>query len=138
MQTVFLFLLLLSGQIVSAQTVSENYTKQVQTADSLFRLHDYNQAASVYSDAFKLNNNKGLVDDRYNAARCFALAGNKESAFYNLFRIAERAAWNKYDVLMGDTNLSSLHNDERWNKLVNKVRSNKAESEMDMERIEQK
>src|SRR4051794_24059718 len=119
----FIVLLLFNANCLFAQMVSEDYKRQVLKADSLYRLQNFQQAALIYSEAFKLNNNKGLIEDRYNAASCFALAGNKESAFYNLFRIAERAGWNKYDSLIIDTNLNSLHGDERWNKLVNKVRS---------------
>jgi len=58
------------------------------------------------------------------------LSGNPDSAFYNLFRMADRAGWNKYELLTADTNLKALHNDSRWNKLVNKVRSNKAETDV--------
>src|SRR5437879_2462004 len=121
-KVLILFSFLLSAHILSAQIVSEDYKKRAHYADSLYQLHDYKNAAIAYSSAFKLNRNKGLVEDRYNAACSYALSGNIDSAFYNLFRIVEKAGWNKYERLLHDTNLLTLHNDVRWNKLVNKVR----------------
>jgi hypothetical protein len=112
-----------------SQLMTAAYHKQVQYADSLFKLKRYKEAASAYAVAFKSNRKKGLVDDRYRAAVSYTLSGNADSAFYNLFRIAERAGWNKFELLTTDSNLQSLHRDVRWNKLVNKVRSNKAETE---------
>jgi len=105
------------------------YKKQIHFADSLFAVKEYKAAASAYSSAFNKNGNKGLVDDRYHAAICYTLSDNADSAFYNLSRIAEKAAWNKYEELTNDSNFASLNKDKRWNKLVNKVRSNKAEAD---------
>jgi hypothetical protein len=126
----FLLLFLFSAKSLLAQQMPASYNRQIQYADSLFQLHDYKNAATAYSVAFKMNRKKGLVDDRYQAAVSYALSGNADSAFYNLFRIVDKAGWNKYEELTTDTNLKSLHVDERWNKLVNKVRNNKAGTEI--------
>ena len=107
------------------------YKKQIHTADSLFELKEYKAAASAYSSAFKKNGNKGLVDDRYHAAISYTFSNNIDSAFYNLFRIADKVGWSKYEQLINDSNLNLLHRDSRWNKLVNKVRSNKAETDVE-------
>jgi hypothetical protein len=107
------------------------YKKQIHYADSLFEVKEYRVVASAYFFAFKKNVNRGLVDDRYHAAVSYALSDNADSAFYNLFRIAEKVGWNNYVKLTTDSGLSSLHNDTRWNKLVNKVRSNKAETDVE-------
>jgi hypothetical protein len=115
---------------IFAQQMPESYEKQVLYADSLYQAKDYRKAASAYAYAFKMNGKKGLVEDRYHAAISYALSSNSDSAFYNLFRMADKAGWNKYELLTTDSSLKSLHSDERWNKLVNKVRNNKAESEI--------
>jgi len=130
-KVLILLLILLSTQAMLGQIVSADYKTHILIADSLYQQKNYKNAGSVYSVAFKVNGNKGLVNDRYHAACCYAVAGNTDSAFYNLFRIAEKAGWNKYELLISDTNFNSLHMDARWNKLVNKVRSNKAITDAD-------
>jgi hypothetical protein len=128
----FIFLLfLLCSIVLYGQQMPESYRKQIQYADSLYKAQDYKKAASAYAYAFKMNGKKGLVADRYRAAVSYSLSNNVDSAFYNLFRIADRAGWNKYELLITDSNLTSLHIDARWNRLVNKVRNNKAESEIE-------
>jgi hypothetical protein len=125
---IFLFICLSASAL--SQQMSAGYKKQIQLADSLFSQQQYGPAASAYSIAFRQNNNKGLVEDRYHAATGYALSNNADSAFYNLFRLAGKAGWNNYDKLITDSNLVSLHNDTRWGRLVNKVRSNKAETDV--------
>jgi hypothetical protein len=112
-----------------SQQMNVRYKEQIHYADSLFAKQQYTGAASAYSIAFRQNGNKGLVEDRYHAAVSYALSANRDSALYNLFRMAEKAGWDKYEQLAADSNFISLHNDSRWNKLVNKVRSNKAETD---------
>jgi hypothetical protein len=117
--------------VLYGQEMPESYRKQIHYADSLYKAQDYKKAASAFAYAFKMNGKKGLVADRYRAAVSYSLSNNVDSAFYNLFRIAERTGWSQYELLTTDSNLNSLHNDARWNKLVNKVRNNKAESEIE-------
>src|SRR4051812_2935914 len=131
MQKIYLLLLLFfSFKNIYAQKLTPAYGKQIQLADSLYKNGDYPKAASAYASAFKNFNNKGLVDDRYHAACSYALSGNADAAFYHLFRIAEKAGWNKYELLISDSNLQALRKDARWNRLVNKVRNNKAETDV--------
>jgi hypothetical protein len=131
MRFVFLLLLAASSPKAFPQQINGIYKKQIYLADSLFEMKEYKAAASAYASAFKKNGNKGLVDDRYRAATSYALSDNSDSAFYHLFRISDKGGWNRYEQLMSDSNLISLHNDSRWNKLVNKVRSNKAETDIE-------
>jgi hypothetical protein len=139
MQKIYLlFIIFFSFKIICAQEITPAYTRQIQIADSLYKGGDYKKAASAYAIAFKNFGNKGLVDDRYYAACSYALSENADSAFINLFRIAEKAGWNNYELLISDTNLQTLRPDARWNKLVNKVRNNKAESDVQNEEMKNK
>ncbi len=105
------------------------YFHLVSVADSLHREKNFKEAAATYNSAFLAFKGKGLVNDRYKAACTYARAGNIDSSFYNLFRIADKGGWSEYDFLITDSDLSDLHSDTRWNTLVNKVRKNKAELE---------
>lgn len=112
-----------------AQHPPVSYFHLVSVADSLQRANNFKEAAHTYNAAFAAFSGKGFVNDRYKAACSYARIGNIDSAFYNLFRIADRGGWSEYDFLLSDTDLFVLHSDARWNSLVNKVRKNKAEVE---------
>jgi hypothetical protein len=114
---------------VFGQKIPAQYQSHIRIADSLFITGDFKNASEEYNLAFKSFGGKGIVADRYHAAQSNARNGNKEAAFENLFRIAEKAQWSSYDSLMNDTSFVLLRSDTRWNKLVNKVRSNKAQED---------
>lgn len=67
---------------------------------------------------------KGLIEDRYRAACAWALAGNQDSSFFNLERIASRVGFSDYQRVTTDENLNSLHNSLRWNSLIQKIKAN--------------
>jgi hypothetical protein len=68
---------------------------------------------------------RGLANDRYNLACCWALYGDADSAFYNLFAIAQLADYRDYFHLMSDEDLKSLHQYRAWNVLRTQVLANK-------------
>ncbi len=57
------------------------------------------------------------LGDRYNAACCFALAGNKDAAFALLEEVLT-AGWSNTKQLRADPDLASLHDDRRWNDVI--------------------
>lgn len=109
---------------IFAQSGDENYKNLILKADSLYFAKEYLQSAKQFSTAFAQNNDRGLVNDRYNAACSWALSNNSDSAFYQLFRIAEKGNFKDYFNLTNDPDLKSLHIDKRWQELVNKVKAN--------------
>jgi uncharacterized pyridoxamine 5'-phosphate oxidase family protein len=115
---------------VSAQ--SKLYFKIIKVADSLYRIKDYQNSANTYSKAFEANNWKGLQTDRYNAACAWALTGNKDSAFSQLYRIAERSQYQNYNHIKQDQDLITLHTDSRWQPLMEIVRHNKDKAEQNL------
>jgi len=114
------------------QTTPPEYDELVRKADSLYKTKDYEASAFAYSDAFKVYGWMGLIDDRYNAACSWALAGFPDSAFFNLERIANKGYLKDYDHVSTDTDLNSLHSDKRWSPLLEKVKVNKEKAEVNL------
>lgn len=121
---------------VSGQTVPDEYYTLTKRGDSLFQAKNYHTSALTYSHAFKILGWKGLQEDRYRAARSWALSGNQDSAFFNLERIASKVAYSDYQRVITDDNLTPLHANPRWQLLLHKIKANqdsilKAEEKLD-------
>ncbi|HEX8332155.1 MAG TPA: DUF6624 domain-containing protein [Segetibacter sp.] len=114
---------------VVAQT-SKGYSENVLRAESLTKQKAYTEAAKAYSEAFAQNDGKATNNDRYNAACVWALAGNKDSAFYHLIRVAEKGGYSNYNHITIDTDLDILHSDPRWNTVLATVKANKEKEEV--------
>jgi predicted nucleic acid-binding protein len=74
--------------------------------------------------------NKGLLDDRYNAACSWALANETDSAFALLFLIVKKGNYTDYDQLINDNDLKPLYNDSRWEEIKSIIKSNKEKKEV--------
>lgn len=111
------------------QNASPKYYKFIEKADSLYAAQDYKNSAFMYSEAFKENGWKGYSHDRYNAACSWALANYPDSAFFNLFKIADFLDYMDYNHITTDIDLNSLHEDKRWQILIKKVKENKDKAE---------
>jgi hypothetical protein len=115
-----------------AQTNSGDYKTLAGEALSLYYSKNYKESGMKYNEAFRRNGDKALVDDRYNAACSWALAGFADSAFVQLDRIAGKAKYDDYDHITSDADLNSLHADRRWLPLMDKVSANKEEAERNL------
>jgi len=112
----------------------EKYSELIKTAWSLYESKDYLKSGEKYSEAFVALGGKGMVNDRYNAACSWALANQADSAFVQLFKIAETGNYTNYGHITTDTDLSVLHDDERWNKVIAIVKSNKDMAEANLDK----
>jgi len=110
-----------------AQT-KDIYSENVDAAQQCFQNKEYIKAARLYSKAFFSNHNLGRVDHRYSAARCWALGGEIDSAFYQLDRIV-KVNYSEYLEISTDTAFTGLRYDMRWTKLMNLVRTNEQKRE---------
>lgn len=130
MKPLFLLInvLLFVPYLASAQA-DGTYSDWISKANSFYEAKQYKQSADAYSKAFAANGGKGFLEDRYNAACVWALADNKDSAFYQLDRIATKANFTDYDHLLEDSDLESLHKDNRWKTLCAYVKRNKEKAE---------
>jgi hypothetical protein len=114
------------------QNIPQGYFDLVKKADSLYNAKDFKNSANKYSDAFKANGWKGLPNDRYNAACSWALAAVPDSSFFHLDRIATKANYANYGHITTDPDLNSLHNDNRWKPLLEKIKQNKDKAEANL------
>lgn len=109
----------------------EAYNTFVQQADSLYKAGEYQASGEHFAQAFAAWGS-GFITDRYNAACSWSLAGNADSAFIQLFKIARKAKYKNYLDLIDDPDLKPIHSDERWEELCAIVKKNKEDAEKDL------
>ncbi len=63
-----------------------------------------------------------IASGHYNAACCFALAGDPDAAFGHLDQ-AVGLGWRDLELLEQDQDLASLHADPRWRPLLDRLRA---------------
>jgi hypothetical protein len=119
---------LLIASIGFAQKANK-YSELTGKAKTYYENKEYKRSANTYSQAFRSNSGKAYYSDRYNAACAWTLAGNKDSAFYQLFKVANAFKYDNYDRLSKDSVLSSLNKDPRWDELLNIVKQNIGQDE---------
>lgn len=106
----------LSGQ-------NQAYKDFVRSADSLFHAGNYRASADAFSSAFAALGGKAYAEDRFLAARAWARAGVADSVFFHLNRLLDKTDFlSDPAVLLDQTDFSSLHNDWRWERLLNQQR----------------
>lgn len=101
--------------------MAQNFEKK---ADSLYKAKSYREAGNHYhSSAASAWMKAQRKNSYYNAACSFALAGDTEKAFENLHLLLADGYTNKAR-LEGDSDLASLHGNERWAKLLASIKRN--------------
>jgi len=107
------------------------YAEHIKEAFKHYEAKEYKKSAEKYKEAFDELDGKAFPRDRYNAACSFALAEDIESSFYHLFKLAEspKGKYKNYNHISADTDLTALHQDERWEKLMEIVKANQEEAE---------
>jgi len=126
----FLLFFLFEANLAIAQTnapvLPKKYYERVDFAYAHYRTGDYKVSARAFEEAFAAFDGKGRPEDRYNAARAWAMAGNADSAFFELNRIVQRANYSNYDRITTEAALTALHSDIRWELLLTAIKANKA------------
>jgi hypothetical protein len=120
------------GFFLCCLALGQNWPKYNELRAEAFQLYEnkeYLKSGLKYSEAFAVFGNNSLPEDRYNAACSWALANEIDSAFVQLYNIAEKWNYMGYDHLITDMDLRSLYKDRRWNKVVEIVKSNKDRAE---------
>lgn len=124
--------LLLSATILLvtlAHAQSADYNKLCAKGIELYYAKQYRESAQTLDRAFAANGGKAKAEDRYNAACSWALAGNRDSAYYHLQRAANDEGYTNYNHLIADSDLEGLRTDPRWTAVCNQVKDNKEKSE---------
>lgn len=112
----------------------EKYNELTEKALSLYDSKDYRASAETYAQAFVALGGKGVVTDRYDAACSWALASRPDSAFIQLFKIAENGNYSNYDHITTDIDLNTLHQDDRWAIVIAIVKANKEKAEAKLDK----
>jgi len=121
-------------QYALAQYGSSKYKSMISTADSLYNAKDYEASGLAYSSAFNFSGGKAASNERYNAACSWSLAGNADSAFYYLDKIARINGYDNYEHITTDPDLKTLHIDKRWPGLIIQVKKNEETAEAKLNR----
>jgi len=113
----------------SSQNV-EKYHDNIVQAFSLYNAKDYHNAVLAFEKAFNVLDGKADPNHRYIAACSYSLAGNIEKAFYHLTRLTNKNSnYSKYELMINNSDLSSLHKDKRWKVIIAAVKENKEDKE---------
>lgn len=131
---IFVLLALLLGFTCRAYAQNTQYDALVDEAFKLYDAKDYLKSGQTYAKAFDANGGMGMVNDRYNAACSWAMAGNADSSFSQLLRIARKGMYTDLNHLLVDSDLEGLHKDKRWDELVALVKQNKDKAEANLDK----
>jgi len=95
-----------------------SYQELVNLADKYYNNKEYVSSGEYYDRAFKTQ--KGTLNDYYNAACSWALAGNQTKAFEYLNQSVD-LGWRNIDHMKRDSDLNSLHETKEWKEFIKKV-----------------
>lgn len=129
-KTSILLLLFLCSQSFGQEELPKAYLENIKKAEEFYQTKNYKNSALAYSSAFKSNRWKGTANDRWNAACSWSMAKIPDSAFFNLFRLANKMQFTDVNRLKIDIDLNSLHADKRWQTLLDIVQKNKDSAEV--------
>ncbi len=90
-------LLILLGLFTGQLILGQDYPKYYQLVDEAYQLYEnkeYLKSGQKYAEAFVALGNRGMIEDRYNAACSWALTNENDSAFVQLFKIAIRGQYS--------------------------------------------
>ncbi len=106
---------------------SERYYYFTARANRSYLEKSFQASALSYDSAFQSADGKGRPEDLYNAACCWALAGDPGKAFLYLDMAARKGKWSALDNTLKDKDLTSLHSDKRWDDIISRIRLNSLE-----------
>jgi len=127
--------LIFSVASLTGQDLSRKYSDLIRKADSLYSVKEYKSSAFAFSDAFMTQGCKPTKNERYNAACSWALAGNSDSAFYNLNYLTTFMNYTNPGHIKADPDLISLYSDARWDPLLEAAQANKKKTYPDLDLI---
>ena len=114
----FVLSLLFNTSCVKAQTF--RYFDALMEANAKYINKKYDTAAKLYDLASVLAPKEDKAMAFFNAARCWALLGNKEKAFNDL-TISIDCGFSDFTKLETDTDFTGIYDDSRWKITVQKM-----------------
>lgn len=116
----------------AAQTPSalgDRYYTFIAKASGLRIRKDYRASGLAYDSAFRVVEGRGRPGDMYNAACSWALAGDADRAFNDLYLAVRQGKWAEPESAVKDADLTSLQGDKRWPDLLDRMKANRLENE---------
>jgi hypothetical protein len=108
-----------------AQILPEQYYEAIAQADSLVEHAHYESAARHYGSVFEQYSGNGTRFHKCMAGYFWSQSGNRDSAFYYLFNVADQGSYHLLKSILVSPTFKSLQNDPRWNDLQNRLYQNK-------------
>jgi len=121
--------------IISYGQAKLRYQDLVNDAHQFYENKEYLKSAQQYSKAFNVEGNGSLTFDRIAAASAWTQAELHDSAFVQLFRVAQDSTFTNYVwMIIHQPGLNPLHSDNRWNMVIETIKINffKKERNLDM------
>jgi hypothetical protein len=109
---------------IQPNIIPADYPTLTKQADYFYDKKEFSKAIEGYTSAFVRNKDMGQVKHRYKLACCYVQTKQYDSAFVQLFRIAEKGQFYNYNTLAADSCFTPLHNDKRWPRLMERVQEN--------------
>ena len=131
---IFLFFVSLFSSNISFSQSNHSYSTLINEALDLFDKQEFYKSGLKFSEAFSKSSGKVVENDHYNAACAWALANESDSSFNHLFKIANNGMLTDLDHMLSDTDLNSMHDDSRWNEIVEMVRINKEKADAKLDK----
>jgi uncharacterized protein YciU (UPF0263 family) len=111
------------GNTDSIQLLSPAYDKWISAADKFYTQQDYANAVNCYNKAIGANNGLGKIADRIKMAGCYGMLGNADAAFQQLYLLAGKGSFTNAEEINTAATLAPLHDDSRWNKMIQRIRN---------------
>jgi hypothetical protein len=121
MRSIIILLCILAFHFGFSQPNSKQYYSIKKEVDLLFSGKAYKEAAEKLNYAIRLSGQMATNEDRIYSASAWSLAGNLDSAFYQLDAIAKSGRYVNFEVTTSP-NFSALHNDNRWKAFVDWIK----------------
>lgn len=104
-----------------AQQPPPAFYEAVSRCDSFYMAKQYKAGALAYNQLFTTYPSFVHWTERYNAACNWALAGEPDSAFFQLQQACLSPYFTNYNQLANDADLDTLHSDSRWQVLLDTI-----------------
>ena len=112
----------------------ERYYAYVGKARDCRRNNQYLVSGLSYDSAFQVAGGRGRAGNLYDAACSWALGGDVDQAFAELYLAVRQGHWARPEEAAKDNDLAALRADKRWEDVVERMKVNKMEQEGNFDR----
>lgn len=113
----------------SPSALGDRYYIFISKASGQRVRNDYRGSGLAYDSAFKAVGGHGRPADMYNAACSWALAGDLDHAFADLYLAVRQGKWAEPESATKDPDLTGLRTDKRWPDILDRMKANRLENE---------